>query len=150
MGNLDTALTMHEKALLLSTEINDKHGIRKYLNFGHTIGHALETEIGYGNILHGEAVAYGMITAAFISLKNNKLSLKEYKIICDCISKLSLPKIKNIKITSLIRTMKNDKKNKKNKINFVLLNKIGDPSINNIIEESQIKEALNDNEYFSN
>ena len=125
-------------------------GIRQILNFGHTLAHVLENKIGYGKISHGEAVAYGIVTAAYLSMKYNKLPIDDYELICSCIKKLSLPLIKNINILSLIELMKNDKKNNGNDINFVLLEKIGKPVINNFINKSQIKEALNKNEYFSN
>ena len=122
---------------------------RQVLNFGHTLAHALEKEIGYGKISHGEAVAYGLITASYLSMQFQKLSFQEYELICNCIKKLSLPLIKNININKLIQAMKNDKKNNQNNINFVLLNKIGYPKINNVINESKIKEAIKNNEYIS-
>ena len=125
-------------------------GSRQILNFGHTLAHALENKIGYGKISHGQAVSYGIVTAAYLSMKYNKLSIDEYEFICSCIKKLSLPLIKNINIQSLIELMKNDKKNNNDDINFVLLEKIGKPVINNFFKKSQIKEALNKNEYFSN
>ena len=130
-------------------EKDEKEGnIRKILNFGHTLGHALENELGYGEISHGQAVAYGLVTASFLSTKIHALNNKEYQIIKDCIKQLSLPLIKKINIESIIETMKNDKKNNNN-INFVLIKKIGNPTINNIIKVSQIKEAIESNEYIS-
>jgi len=125
-------------------------GNRQILNFGHTLAHVLENKIGYGKISHGEAVAYGIVTASYLSMKYNKLPINDYELICSCIKKLSLPLIKNINIMSLIELMKNDKKNNNDYINFVLLEKIGKPIINNFFKKSQIEEALNNNEYFSN
>ena len=54
------------------------NGIRTILNFGHTIGHALELKYGFNKIKHGEAVAYGMLSASYISFKLKKISKNKF------------------------------------------------------------------------
>ena len=162
-NNIDKILMNKDKLLLekiiiecikIKVSIVEKDekekGTRQILNFGHTLAHALENEIGYGKISHGQAVSYGLVTAAYLSMKLKKLPNTDYQFICSCIRKLSLPLIKKINIQSLIKLMEKDKKNNNNNINFVLLNKIGKPIINNFIKKSMVKEALYNNEYFSN
>ena len=111
-------------------------GIRKILNFGHTFAHAYEATLGYSKKLnHGEAVILGIKTAAKFSLSNNILNIKEFNLIENHLSKLSLPK--NIlklfgtkDLNKILSFMKKDKKNNTNKINLVLLKKIGSPLYN--------------------
>src|SRR6202041_2626069 len=66
-------------------------GLRKILNFGHTIGHAVEASSGYGNYLHGEAVAIGMVSACAISRKFAGLAQEESQRLCELIRKAGLP-----------------------------------------------------------
>ena len=65
--------SLRHKATVVSNDERES-GLRKILNFGHTIGHALETSAGYGTYLHGEAVAIGMVAAAQISCRYSGLS----------------------------------------------------------------------------
>lgn len=122
-------------------------GERKTLNFGHTIGHAVESyslENPDYSLLHGEAVAIGMICESYLSNQFNTLSNKEFEIIEKNILK-HFPKynhLETIHFHRLIELMKNDKKNSSNKINFTLLNKIGEASFNHEIEIEQIITSL--------
>ena len=126
-------------------EIDEKEtGIRKVLNFGHTFAHAYEATLGYSKKLnHGEAVILGIKTAAKFSLSNNILNIKEFNLIENHLSKLSLPRnidkffsIKNL--NRLLSFMKKDKKNNTNKINLVLLKKIGSPIFKLQFDEKKI------------
>jgi len=142
-----------EEVILGSVEI--KYGIvkrdpyekgeRKLLNFGHTIGHAIETFMMNQStpILHGEAVAIGIICESYISTKIAKLSKAELEEITTHISKL-FPKIELKKSTfsNLIELMKNDKKNISNEINFSLLDSIGSGIFNQSCSEEMIIESL--------
>lgn len=94
---------------------NYDYGIRQSLNFGHTIGHALEAHYNYKKYLHGEAVAIGMNTV----FKNDKL-----KLVCE---KFDLPtEMDDISLTELMPLMKNDKKNEANQIKIINLIKLGE------------------------
>ncbi|TXB67197.1 3-dehydroquinate synthase [Vicingus serpentipes] len=119
---------------------------RKLLNFGHTIGHAIETySFTTDNpLLHGEAIAIGMIAEAYLS--NQIIGLKEEElkdISATILSFYKLNKIDTTKVHNLLELMKNDKKNSNNEINFTLLNKIGEGSINHSADFTQIIDAIN-------
>ncbi|MDH3004389.1 MAG: 3-dehydroquinate synthase [Candidatus Shikimatogenerans sp. JK-2022] len=103
-------------------------GLRKILNFGHTIGHAIESLFLFKKkkITHGEAIVLGIICESWISKKINNLSNKEYKKICKFIlTYYNIRIIKKKYFKYIINIIKNDKKNLNNNIYFVLLKKIG-------------------------
>jgi 3-dehydroquinate synthase len=122
-------------------------GIRKSLNFGHTVGHAVETYSllkDDGNSLsHGEAIAIGMICEAWLSHKKSGLSSGELNEITDVITGL-YPKyfIDEDANDQLYSLMLKDKKNQNGKINCTLLTKIGQYSIDNICTEAELSESL--------
>lgn len=125
----------------------DEKSLRKILNFGHTIGHAIEAyslALDKKPLKHGEAVAIGLITEAFLSKVKLNLSNKELKqiadVICRCFPKYSL---RSVLSPDVIGYMKQDKKNIEDAINFTLLKKIGKAGINFTCSESQITAALN-------
>jgi 3-dehydroquinate synthase len=121
---------------------------RKILNFGHTIGHAIEAYSLKNDkkpLKHGEAVAIGMVCEAYLSKTQLDLSMKELKEITDFIAQY-FPKysLRTILSPELIKLMRQDKKNEHpDEINFTLLKKIGKGSINHICSETQITAALN-------
>jgi len=121
-------------------------GLRKILNFGHTIGHAVETySLDHDNnpLLHGEAIAVGMICEAYLSYKFNGLKEDQLQKVLQVIRKI-FPhyKLKSSTFSVLIEIMKNDKKNSDDKIGFALLTDIGHCSFNHYLEEDKIKAAL--------
>ncbi len=107
---------------------------RKLLNFGHTIGHALESyflEKKEITLLHGEAIAAGMICESYISYKKNKLSRADLQEITLFINSLYKPiTFKKEEEIRLVELMRHDKKNEGNDINFTLLLKIGKAEFN--------------------
>jgi len=129
---------------IVTQDLNED-GIRKTLNFGHTLGHAIESyflEHKEKPLLHGEAVAVGMILAAYLSnqLKDlGDLPTQEIKeVILKTFAKVEFQKKD---LAPIIELMKYDKKNSHGNINFVLLSKIGEPIIdcqvpNDLIEKS--------------
>jgi 3-dehydroquinate synthase len=122
-----------------------EHGLRKALNFGHTIGHAFESFALVNNrpILHGYAVAFGMICELYLSaiktgfpqdkLRQTVSFIKEnygsFVFTCD-------------DYDALIELMTHDKKNVAGKINFTLLGGIGDIRIDQVVKKELIKESL--------
>ena len=79
------------------------------MNFGHTVGHALESQIGYNVIKHGEAVSYGMKCASWISKEKGLLTDREYQIINETIGRLPLPELKNLNIEKVMEFISFDK-----------------------------------------
>ena len=117
-------------------------GLRKILNFGHTIGHGLESTIGYGKIRHGEAVALGILCSSWISKKFGILSNQEYDYLVGIISKLKLPKVSQINHETLLFYINKDKKKRNGIIQFILLNKLGEPIINKDVSENLILNSI--------
>ena len=120
-------------------------GIRAFLNFGHTLGHAIESEMGYGNFTHGEAVMIGMIYA--LKLSNQILGLTfDIEEFTNWIEKLGYEsKIpENLSHEKLINKMKQDKKSVRDEIRFVLLEQLGQPTVKEI-SETILSEQLNSN-----
>ncbi len=127
------------------TEDPQEKGLRKVLNFGHTAGHAFETFFLQTEepLLHGEAVACGMVVETLLS--QHKLALPEAKSqkITEGIKKhFALPKLSDRAFNELIFLMKQDKKNKDGKVNFTLIENPGKPVYDVEIDEHAIIKAL--------
>lgn len=120
-------------------------GIRKALNFGHTVGHALESYfLDHSNaLLHGEAVAWGMMVETHLSHKLLGLAPLEYENIISFISKI-YPEIKRspLDYNALVHLMKNDKKNRGSEINCSLIPSIGKVKVNQSVSEKTVIESL--------
>lgn len=117
--------------------------IRQFLNFGHTLGHALESELGYGALTHGEAVAIGMLFAVQVSEKAYQIELP-YQEIYNWFSKNDYPlHLPNLSIEKLIDRMRKDKKAKSQKVTMVLLKDIGKPTIEQL-DDQKLHVWLND------
>ncbi len=101
--------------------------VRAVLNFGHTVGHALESLTGYGKFLHGEAVAIGMIQAAAISVRQGCCDRASFERIRRLITRAGLPTEipADVEFQELIQRMETDKKSTEGKIKFVLCEGIG-------------------------
>ncbi len=115
---------------------------RAILNFGHTIGHALEkyTDFEYS---HGECVALGSVAAAYISFKKEYLSAEEYYEIRDMFVPFELPiSLENIDIDKVVEYTRSDKKNSSGNLRFILLKKIGKGIISEDVTEDDIREAV--------
>ena len=119
-------------------------GVRAYLNFGHTLGHAIESELGYGNFTHGEAVMIGMVYALELSRKMQGLTfnLDEFvQWVCSLGYQINLPL--QVTQSKLIGKMKQDKKSVGESVQFVLLNQIGEPILQKVDDET-LMESLTD------
>ncbi|WLR56552.1 3-dehydroquinate synthase [Mesobacillus subterraneus] len=111
-------------------------GIRAFLNFGHTLDHAIEAEAGYGKVTHGEAIIIGMLFALQLSIELLGLdfNLQAFKIWLKNLGyETSIPA--GLFNVQLIERMKQDKKAVNNTIRFVLLEKIGVPALIEIEEK---------------
>jgi len=126
--------------IIISDEYeNDR---RRILNFGHTIGHALETFYGFDTLRHGEAIAYGMMAAGYLSIEYAKFKDTEFEILEKVIMKLPLPKLPNMNAKEILHIIYNDKKNKVGNMYFILLNSFENTTIANNIKEHSIIKVL--------
>ena len=117
-------------------------GLRSLLNFGHTIGHALETVSNF-QIKHGQAVAIGMTAAARISHKMGTLDEREVIWLTDVIKKAGLPtEMPDLNMGEIIAAMKHDKKVVQDKVRFVLLKSIGEAFITDEASLALVEEVL--------
>jgi len=129
------------KAEVVSTDERES-GLRRVLNFGHTIGHALEAESGYRRFLHGEAVAWGMIAAANISAAVGRLDTETTNQITKSILSFgSLPRV-TADGRKILRLLQSDKKTANGKVHFILPTKIGHVEIVNDVPDKIVVEAI--------
>ena len=138
-------------SVLIKKEIVDKDpfekGLRKSLNYGHTLGHAIESYFLSNEtkttLLHGEAIGIGMILESYISTKlldfSNDLCSDVKKLMLDTYGKVN---ILESDINPIIDLLKYDKKNEHGNINFVLLEAIGKPKLNCLVDDSLIIESF--------
>ncbi len=120
-------------------------GIRKALNFGHTIGHAIESASILKSrkpILHGHAIAVGMIVESWLSCQLNLLSTKDFNQIEKFLSLHFNRLVLDFDSKDLIKLMGHDKKNENGKIQFSLIHKIGSPKLKINCEQDLIQQAL--------
>ena len=131
------------KSHIVKQDVQDTRGIRNILNFGHTMGHALEAETQYEHFKHGEAVILGMRAATYLSMRKGYLKLPEHRRIDQLLAAVPVPLIpKKIKNQSLVNRLQWDKKARNKKPCFVLLKGIGRTVSDSNVETSHIFEAL--------
>jgi len=132
------------KKLIVEQDPKEK-GLRKVLNFGHSIGHAIESYyLREGKeILHGNAVATGMLVEAYLSQQHCGLKDEQYQYIISCILKVLEPaRLRAEMVLGLLEEMKTDKKNMQGSIRFSLLKEIAEPVYDIALTEEQINDAL--------
>ena len=115
------------KASFVENDEREITGNRALLNFGHTLGHAIETVAGYGTLLHGEAVALGMVAAAHISAKRAGLRQEEIEELVSVIKRLALPtKLPDrLSRSQILEKVFADKKFVSGNIRFVVTPRLG-------------------------
>jgi 3-dehydroquinate synthase len=119
-------------------------GLRRVLNFGHTVGHALEAESGYRRFLHGEAVAWGMIAATHIAAATDHVDKHAARRISDAVLSLGpLPKVE-ARGRDIVRLLRSDKKTRNGIVHFVLPREIGKVEIVNDVPEKAVVEAVSE------
>jgi 3-dehydroquinate synthase len=117
-------------------------GRRRILNFGHTIGHALETNFGFDTLRHGEAVAYGMLAAGKLSIEDGRMKNQDFELLEEIIGKLPLPILPEFDPNDILQIMQRDKKVRGRKIHFVLLEKLGKAVIVDDVAKRSIINAM--------
>lgn len=118
-------------------------GERALLNFGHTIGHAVEKLMNF-QLLHGECVSIGIVAAAYISYTKQMIDINELDDIKRTLLLFKLPiTISGLNNQEILHALKHDKKMSGNHINFILLNEIGKAVIDTNVTDHDILDALN-------
>jgi len=117
-------------------------GLRRILNFGHTIGHGIEAAAS-GALLHGEAVLIGMCAAVWLSHSTGKLAHDSFHSIVDSLARLPVPyDISSISSQKALEFIKNDKKTIDSNVRFILLESIGKPCESQEITEKDMSRAI--------
>ncbi|MDH5571162.1 MAG: 3-dehydroquinate synthase [Gammaproteobacteria bacterium] len=119
--------------------------VRALLNLGHTFGHAIETGMGYGNWLHGEAVGTGMLMAADLSMRQGWLTAADVKRVEDLIDRANLPtrSPKGMGYKEFMDLMAVDKKVRDGKINLVLYKALGNAFVTNDFDPDLLADTIN-------
>src|ERR1700691_2757957 len=119
-------------------------GLRQVLNFGHTIGHALEAETKYKVLLHGEAVAWGMVAATYIALSTARLDgVTAGRIRNAVIGFGKLPSM-NWQTASILKRLRYDKKTRQGTVHFILPREIGKVEITSDVPEAIVRAAVDE------
>ena len=117
-------------------------GLRRVLNLGHTIGHALEAETGYRKLLHGEAVAWGVIAATNIALSVGRTDSVTAGRIADAVLSLGrLPEV-NVSARKILARLQSDKKTQNGVVHFVLPRSIGKVEIASDVPENAVRDSI--------
>jgi 3-dehydroquinate synthase len=121
----------------------DEHesGLRMILNFGHTLGHAIEAVAGFGKLLHGEAIGWGMLAALEISHLRG-LPEKQYARVVIAIRAYGLPALPRLSADKLLAATTKDKKNMAGQRRFILLKSIGDAYVSNTVTIAEVQAGL--------
>ena len=137
--------TVGIKAAVVAGDERDM-GLRHILNYGHTIGHAVESVSDF-RIKHGNAVAIGMVAAARLSHRLGMLDEGDVKRLRQLIMRAGLPaEIPDLGIEKIMQAMQHDKKVREGRVEFVLLKSIGDTVVTDDVSPSLIREVLAENE----
>lgn len=141
-------LELIQRSVTIKNEIVSQdpreQGPRKVLNFGHTIGHAIESlSIMQGSpLLHGEAVALGLVAELYLSVKEKGFPEEVYREVRDFVKQHYLPYPLMDHVDTLYELMLHDKKNERWGVNFTLLSGIGEFSLDNYCSKDLVVEAL--------
>ncbi|HDZ10105.1 3-dehydroquinate synthase [Pseudohongiella sp.] len=132
-----------EKARIVAADEREG-GMRALLNLGHTFGHAIEAAMGYGNWLHGEAVATGMVMAADLSRRLGWISADDATRTRDLLARAGLPVCPPPEMTAdqFRSLMSVDKKVQSGKVRFILLRRLGDAVIESDIDPALLEQTL--------
>ena len=131
------------KAQIISRDEKETLGVRVLLNYGHTIGHAIEAATGYNTFLHGEAVSIGMMGAAYISHAMGLMSEEEVERQRQVLERFDLPlSCRGADISAILDAMRSDKKTAGKTIRWVLLDGIGNAVTRNDVPDEIVREVL--------
>jgi 3-dehydroquinate synthase len=132
------------KSKIVAKDEQDRTGERALLNFGHTVGHAIERAGGYRKFLHGEALSLGIVAACAISTNKAGLPTDQCDAIVDLLGKFKLPinLPKNFPRQKIVEAIKFDKKFEDGKVRFVVTPRIGAARLTSAVTLNDIREAV--------
>lgn len=133
----------HDKALIVAQDETES-GVRATLNLGHTFGHAIEAHQGYGEWLHGEAVATGMLMAADLCARMGKLRAEQVAALRSLLLQANLPVVgpSDMTVDDYLSRMQVDKKVLDGRIRLVLLSAIGESFVSSDVPLALLQETL--------
>ena len=118
-------------------------GLRRILNYGHTVGHALEAVTNYRRFRHGEAIALGMLAAADLAVARGALAERERQALAQLIAKLGpLPSVADLSIPEILEAMRRDKKAVNGRLHFVIAIEIGATMTVDDVTEDELRAVL--------
>ncbi|HJC47712.1 MAG TPA: 3-dehydroquinate synthase [Candidatus Lachnoclostridium pullistercoris] len=144
--NLQTCEEMILSSDLIKQKVVEEdpgeQGVRALLNFGHTLGHAIEKEKNFA-MLHGHCVALGCLAAAYISHLRGKIPMSEVEHLGELLERFGLPRtVDGISPEAVIRATKNDKKMDGGTVKFILLERVGDAYVDRTVTEEEMRAGL--------
>lgn len=134
------------KAKIVAKDERDRTGERALLNFGHTVGHAIERAGNYRKFLHGEALSLGIVAACAISIKRAGLPSRQRDAVIDLLQRFELPTClpKNFLRNKIVSALKFDKKFEDGKIRFVVTPGIGSAHVSGDVTMGDIRQAIDE------
>ena len=125
------------------TKDERESGLRRILNYGHTVGHAFEAVTRYRRFRHGEAIAYGMLAAADLAVMRGALAERERQALAQLIAKLGpLPPVADLAMSEVIEAIRRDKKVVNGRLHFVIATAVGATMTVDDVTEDEIRGAL--------
>jgi 3-dehydroquinate synthase len=136
------------KATVVEADEFERSGLRAILNYGHTIGHAIENLAGYGQLLHGEAVAMGMTAAARLALATGRLPVEIARRQAALLARLGLPLapvgIAGLSVEGIVEALSRDKKSLHGRVRFILPADLGRVGIVDDLDSGLVREVVAD------
>jgi 3-dehydroquinate synthase len=132
------------KSAIVAADERDETGERALLNFGHTVGHAIERAAGYGALLHGEAISLGIVAACEVSVAIAGLSEAERDRVVELLARLGLPTRlpPNVPREKIMEAIAFDKKFEHGQVRFVVTPRLGEACLSKDVTLQQIGEAV--------
>src|SRR5437899_6366104 len=132
------------KSRIVAKDERDKSGERAVLNFGHTVGHAIERAGGYRKFLHGEALSLGIVAACAISIKKAGLSPDQRDSIVNLLRRFQLPTRlpRDFLRKKILEAVKFDKKFEAGKVRFIVTPQIGTAHVSRDVTMKDVREAI--------
>jgi 3-dehydroquinate synthase len=132
------------KAAIVGEDEHETKGLRALLNFGHTVGHAVENAAGYGRFLHGEAVSLGLVAACRLSVQKAGLPAEDAQRILDALAHFQLPMRlpADLSTDALMTALQKDKKFAQGEVRFVLCPRLGEAFVSKEVTMAEIRDAI--------